>query len=196
VERTDHGHPRGAGLRRHRNPGEPAQHRRWRPSLHDRPNTEGGLDTDLEAYLREKGVWHRFIDKQETVHTADASEATGIDLHRITKNLVSKTNKGEYVLLVVPGDRRVNLKAAAEALGVKNVRLMPFGEAESISGYPPGGTPSVGHKTRMRTVLDSELTEFETLYCGGGTRDRLVELKVSDVISLNDAIVSTISKTS
>ena len=128
------------------------------------------------------------------MHTADASRATGIDLHRITKNLVSRTKEGEYVLLVVPGDRRVDLKAAAKALGVKNVRLMPFEEAESISGYSPGGTPSVGHKTRMRTVVDSELTEFETLYCGGGTRDRLLELKVSDVISLNEAIVSAISR--
>ena len=52
--------------------------------------------------------------------------ATGIDLHRITKNLVSKTNKKEYVLLIVQGDRRVNLKDAARALGVKNVRLIPF----------------------------------------------------------------------
>jgi Cys-tRNA(Pro)/Cys-tRNA(Cys) deacylase len=128
------------------------------------------------------------------VHTADASEATGIDLHRITKNLVSRTDEGEYVLLVVPGDRRVNLRAAAEALGVRNVRLMPFEEAGSISGYPPGGTPSIGHKTRMRVVLDSELTKFETLYCGGGTRDRLLEVKVSDVISLNDAVVSPISR--
>ena len=89
----------------------------------------------------------------------------------------------------------MDLKAAARALGVKNVRLMPFEEAESISGYSPGGTPSVGHKTRMRTVVDSELTEFETLYCGGGTRDRLLELQVSDVISLNEAIVSAISRT-
>ena len=120
--------------------------------------------------------------------------ATGIDLHRITKNLVSRTNQGEYVLLVVPGDRRVDLKAAAKALSVKNVRLLPFEEAESISGYSPGGTPSVGHKTRMRTVVDSELTEFETLYCGGGTRDRLLELKVSDIIRLNEAIVSAISR--
>jgi len=120
--------------------------------------------------------------------------ATGIDLHRITKNLVSRTSQGEYVLLVVPGDRRVDLKAAAKALSVKNVRLLPFEEAESISGYSPGGTPSVGHKTRMRTVVDSELTEFETLYCGGGTRDRLLELKVSDIIRLNEAIVSAISR--
>jgi prolyl-tRNA editing enzyme YbaK/EbsC (Cys-tRNA(Pro) deacylase) len=79
---------------------------------------------------------------------------------------------------------------------VKNVRLMPFEEAESISGYTPGGTPSVGHKTAMRTVVDSELTEYETLFCGGGTRDRLLELKVEDIISLNEAIVSAISRAS
>ena len=127
------------------------------------------------------------------MHTADASRATGIDLHRITKNLVSKTDVGEHVLLVVPGDRRVDLKAAARALGVKNVRLLPFEGAEEISGYPPGGTPSIGHSTRMRVVVDEELTEFETLYCGGGTRDSLLEVRVDDVIRLNDAIVSDIT---
>ncbi len=148
---------------------------------------------DLEAYLEESGIWHRFIEKSETVHTADASEATGINLHRITKNLVSKTRKGEYALLVVPGDRRVDLKAAAKALGAKKVRLMPFSEAKTISGYPPGGTPTIGHKTPMRVILDEELAGFETFYCGGGSRDRLLELRVDDVKRLTDAIVAKIS---
>jgi antitoxin (DNA-binding transcriptional repressor) of toxin-antitoxin stability system len=92
----------------------------------------------LEAYLEENHVWHRFFEKQETVHTADASQATGIDLHRITKNLVSVTDSGEHVVLIVPGDRRVNLREAVKTLGVKNVRLMPFDQSEPISGYPPG----------------------------------------------------------
>jgi len=127
------------------------------------------------------------------VHTTDASEATGIDLHRITKNLVSKTRKGEYALLVVPGDRRVDLKAAAKALGTKNVRLMPFSEAEAISGYPPGGTPTIGHKTQMRVIVDEELAGFETFFCGGGSKDRLLELRVDDVKRLTDAIVANIS---
>jgi Cys-tRNA(Pro)/Cys-tRNA(Cys) deacylase len=148
---------------------------------------------DLEAYLEESGIWHRFIDKPETVHTADASKATGIDLHKITKNLVSKTRKGEYALLVVPGDRRVDLKAAAKALGAKKIRLMPFSEAETISGYPPGGTPTIGHKTPMKVILDEELAGFETFYCGGGSRDRLLELRVDDVKKLTDAIVARIS---
>jgi Cys-tRNA(Pro)/Cys-tRNA(Cys) deacylase len=149
---------------------------------------------DLEEYLKEHGVWYRFVEKVETVHTADASDATGIDLHRITKNLVSKTQKGSYALIVVPGDRRVDLKAAARALGVKNIRLLPFLEAEEISGYPPGGTPSVGHKTKMSVVLDSDLLKMETFYCGGGTRDKLLELKVQDVVRLNDAVVVPISR--
>jgi prolyl-tRNA editing enzyme YbaK/EbsC (Cys-tRNA(Pro) deacylase) len=120
---------------------------------------------DLEAYLERHGVWHRFIDKRETVHTADASEATGIDLHRITKNL-----------------------------GAKNVRLEAFERASGISGYPPGGTPSVGHSTPMRVVIDSEVAEMETFYCGGGRTDRLLELRAGDVIRLTDAIVAPISK--
>jgi len=43
---------------------------------------------DLEEYLRSLGVWHRFVEKPETVHTADAASAKGLDLARITKNLV------------------------------------------------------------------------------------------------------------
>ena len=127
------------------------------------------------------------------MHTADASKATGIDLHRITKNLVSKTWRGGYALLVVPGDRRVDLKAAAKALGTKNVRLIPFSEAEAISGYPPGGTPTIGHKTPMKVIVDEELAGFETFFCGGGSTDRLLELRVDDVKRLTDAIVAKIS---
>ncbi|UCH58143.1 MAG: YbaK/EbsC family protein [Candidatus Bathyarchaeota archaeon] len=147
----------------------------------------------MKSYLEEQDIWLRFIQKEETVHTADASKATGIDLHRITKNLVSRTSEGEYVLLVVPGDTRVDLKAAARALEVKNTRLMPFEEAETISGYPPGGTPTVGHKTRMRVVLDEELTRSETFFCGGGSRDMLLELKAKDILRLTEAIVAGIS---
>ena len=146
----------------------------------------------LESYLEENHIWHRFVEKQETVHTADASQATGIDLHRITKNLVSVTDTGEHVVLIVPGDRRVNLKEAARALGVKNVRLMPFDQSEPISGYPPGGTPSLGFKTRMRVIVDKELEGFETFYCGGGSRDRLLEVRFADVVKLNGAIVAAI----
>ena len=149
---------------------------------------------DLEEYLAGAGVWYRFVEKAETVHTADASNATGIELNRITKNLVCRTSTGGYALLVIPGDRRVNLRRAAQALKVGNVQLLGFGEAEKISGYPPGGTPSIHHKTALDVVVDKGVLVHETIFCGGGTRDRLLELRTADVLRLSKAITADISE--
>ena len=149
---------------------------------------------DLEHHLKENGVWHRFLAKPETIHTADASRETGIELSRITKNLVCKTYDGNYALLIVPGNRKANLRKAAQALNTRNVRLLGFDEAESISGYAPGGTPSIHHKTRMKVVLDIALRDQETIFCGGGSRDRLLELNTQDVIRLDNATVADISE--
>ena len=151
-------------------------------------------EVNLEKYLAENEVWHRFLNKAETVHTADAAKAAGVELSRVTKNLVSVTDQGENVVLIVPGDRKVDLEAAAMALGVRRVHLVSFSQAEKISGYPPGGTPSIGHKTRMRTVIDKSLLEYETVYCGGGSRDRLVQLRTKDIVRLDSAAVADISK--
>jgi Cys-tRNA(Pro)/Cys-tRNA(Cys) deacylase len=134
------------------------------------------------------------MDKPETVHTADASRATGIELSRITKNLVCRTSDGRYALLVVPGNRRVSLQKAAQALNTRNIQLLGFNEAEAISGYPPGGTPSLHHKTAMSVVIEKELLSNETIFCGGGSRDRILELKTADVLKLTQAVAADISE--
>jgi len=149
---------------------------------------------DLAAYLKDAGVWHRFTDKAETVHTADASRATGIELGRITKNLVCKTSDGRYALLIVPGNRRVALQRAAQVLNTRNIQLLGFNEAEAVSGYPPGGTPSVHHTTAMKVVIEKDLLNHETIFCGGGSRDKILELKTEDVLRLTQATVADISE--
>lgn len=148
---------------------------------------------NLEEYLKENHVWHKFIEKPETIHTADAAKVAGLELNRLTKNLISRTDLGEYILLIVPGDKKVDLEHVAKVLGVKKVRLVPFDQAEQISGYPPGATPSIGHKMNMKTVFDRSLMDFGTIYCGGGTREKLLELKTNDVLQLSKALISDIS---
>jgi prolyl-tRNA editing enzyme YbaK/EbsC (Cys-tRNA(Pro) deacylase) len=72
--------------------------------------------------------------------------------------------------------------------------LLGFDEAESISGYPPGGTPSVHHKNQLQVVIDRELLTGETIFCGGGARNRLLELRTTDVLRLTNALVGSISQ--
>ena len=149
---------------------------------------ERHFQVKLETRLKDIGVWYKFIEKPtSTVHTADASHVTGIELHRISKNLMAQTNEGNYAALIIPGDMKLNYKEAAKALNVKNVRLVPFNEAHKISGYPPGGTPSIGYDKKLDVILDKELMPYETFYCGGGSTKMLLELRRDDVIRMNNA---------
>jgi prolyl-tRNA editing enzyme YbaK/EbsC (Cys-tRNA(Pro) deacylase) len=74
------------------------------------------------------GVWYRFVPKPETVHTADASKVTGIELERITKNLVCKTSEGSYALLIVPGNRRVDLQKKEDIIKLNNATVAEITE--------------------------------------------------------------------
>jgi Cys-tRNA(Pro)/Cys-tRNA(Cys) deacylase len=85
------------------------------------------------------------------------------------------------------------LKKVKKILQVKNIQLLPFSKAEKISGYPPGGTPSIGLKQKVKTIMEKDLTCFNTFYCGGGTRDKLLELRTEDVINISNAIIDNIS---
>ncbi len=147
----------------------------------------------LEDYLKRQGVQYRILEKPSTVHTADASKVTGVPLERITKSLVFKAD-GQPVLGVIPGDKKVDMMKLAEAVGAKKVTLVPFEEAEKFSGYPPGGTPPVHHVNIVKVVFDRELMRFDTIYGGGGSRDKLIELGIQDALKLSDGIVADISK--
>ena len=46
-----------------------------------RMNFKRSEKMDLREKLTSENVWHRFIDKPETVHTADASRASGVELN-------------------------------------------------------------------------------------------------------------------
>lgn len=148
----------------------------------------------LEDYLKREGIWFRIIDKPETIHTADAAEKTSIELNRITKSLVLLDQDRNPILAIIPGNCKLSFPKIREAIGAKKVRLVSFGEAESYSGYLPGATPMVCHKVRMKVVLDKKLRQHTSIYGGGGERTKLLELKTSDVISLNNAIVADITE--
>lgn len=147
----------------------------------------------MEGFLKSKGVWFRILEKPSTIHTMDASKVTGIPLERITKSLVFKAD-GRPVLAIVPGDRKVDAAKLAKAVGAERIDLVPFSEAERFSGYPPGSTPPVHHANIVKVVLDAELMHFHTIYGGGGSRDRLIELRVEDALRLTDGIIADISK--
>ena len=150
-------------------------------------------EADLAEYLKEKKVWFRMMERETTVHTAEDAAATGIPLEKIVKSLVFVDENKIPVLVIIPGNCVVNKERLKKFLGVKSVKLASFEEAEEYSGYPPGATPPVCHKIE-KVVMDEKIFEHESVVGGGGSTNKLIEMKSEDIKKLNNALVANIAE--
>jgi Cys-tRNA(Pro)/Cys-tRNA(Cys) deacylase len=147
----------------------------------------------LITYLQRNHVWFNVLEKRSTVHTAEAAAATGLPLERVIKSLVL-TADDEPMITIIPGTCRLDKGKLKATLGVRNVHIVSFAEAERYSGYPPGATPPVYHTKITKVVIDQRVMQFNTVYGGGGSRQKLIEIKPIDIQRLNNALIANIAK--
>src|SRR5437899_8032229 len=95
----------------------------------------------VSAVLREAAVDARIEEFADGTPTArEAAAAAGCELGQIVKTLVFVCD-GAYVLALVPGDRRADEGAIAEALGASEVRVARAEEVVRATGFEPGAVP-------------------------------------------------------
>ena len=148
---------------------------------------------NLTAFLRRSGTEFEFLEKQSTHHASEASLASGIPLDQIAKTLVFVDQDSKPLIAVVRADSTVSRHKLEASSRTKSVRIASDGVAEKVTGYPTGGIPPLGHKRKLPVYLDEKVLAHEHVWCGGGTRTRLVKLKVKDIVGLVSPQICDIS---
>jgi len=123
----------------------------------------------------------------------EAAEALGVEPGRVFKTLVLQAD-GELVVGVVPVERRLDLKAMADALGAKRCEMAAPELAERRTGYVTGGISPLGQRARLRTVVDDSATDKASIYVSGGRRGFEIELAPADLVRALTAVVASIAR--
>jgi Cys-tRNA(Pro)/Cys-tRNA(Cys) deacylase len=143
----------------------------------------------------------RFLDKQhiayttftypETVHSAmEVAPLLGVPASQVFKTLVAFADDTRHLLIVVPGDRELNLRLAARSVGAKQVSMAPQREAERLTGLQVGGiSPLALLDKHFEIYLDASAEQLDELYINGGQRVVNICLHVSDLLALKRAKV-------
>ncbi len=122
----------------------------------------------------------------------EAAEALGADPASVFKTLVLNVDS-RLVVAICPVTGKVDLKAAAQAVGGKRATLADADQAQKATGYVVGGISPLGQKKRLPTVLDESATALPTVLVSAGRRGLDVELAPADLVRLTGATVAAIS---
>lgn len=133
-------------------------------------------------------------DSRSDSYGDEAVAALGLDPRRIFKTLIASVDS-TLSCAVVPVAGRLNLKALAAALGGRRAELAHPAQAQRATGYVLGGISPLGHRKRLRVVLDSSAAGFDTVFVSAGRRGLQVELAPADLIRVSAALSAAIATT-
>lgn len=139
--------------------------------------------TPATSFLAQHGVRYteHFYDYVEHGGTAVSSSALGVPEHEVVKTLIMETDKGDPLVVLMHGDRKVSTKELARAAGAKRIFPSKPEAAQRHSGYLVGGTSPFGTRKAMPVYLQKTVLGLPRIYINGGRRGFLVGMAPSEL---------------
>lgn len=145
------------------------------------------------------GVAFRLLEYAHDPHAPsyglEAAEALALDPAHVFKTLVVQPEGGSALAVaLVPVSASLDLKAMAQALGVKRVAMAPPAAAERATGYVVGGISPLGQRRSLPTVVDVSAAALDTVYVSAGRRGLEIALAPDALLSLCRARTAPIAR--
>ena len=147
--------------------------------------------TPATTFLAQHGVafTEHLYEYVEHGGTSVSSSALGVPEHSVVKTLVMETDKGEPLVVLMHGDRKVATKELAKVAGVKRIFPCKPEDALRHSGYQVGGCSPFGTRKRMPVYLERTVLDLPRIYINGGRRGFLVGMEPSALVRVLDPIL-------
>ena len=124
---------------------------------------------------------------EDNLAATHVAEELGEDIATVFKTLVLRGDRAGLFVCVIPGDKEVDLKAAARVSGNKKADLIPMKELLPTTGYIRGGCTPIGMKKPFPTFIDESCLEFDYIYISAGQRGLQLRLSPTDLIEYTRA---------
>jgi Cys-tRNA(Pro) deacylase len=144
------------------------------------------LEEKIVAMLEDSETPYEIHDHEPVYTNPAMAAALKVSEAETVKSLVLKNKENELLVLVLPGNKKVNWKQAAKGANTKKVS---FAKPEAVSeavGCEVGCVPPFGHLTPLPIYMDPELAKQQYVYFNPGVHHKSFKVKGWDLKKLCD----------
>lgn len=143
-------------------------------------------------FLDSKDAKYKTIRLSEVPRTAeDVSRIYGCDLHSVVKSVVL-VGKSASVLVVLPGDCRIDVKKLATIAGKDSYKMASPEEVKNITGYPVGGVTPFGDMENVVKIVDESVFEMDSVNIGSGIAEIGINIGTDELRRIWDGEIADV----
>jgi len=136
-------------------------------------------------WLEQRQIPYEVIEFDDSIHSAEGVAAfIGTSPEHVYKTLVVlPEGKSKPMLVMLAGDRSLDLKALAKAVGYKRVEMASHQMAEKLTGLKVGGISALALTAKNWPIyIDEAALALESLYMSAGQRGINLKVPVKPLI--------------
>ncbi|TQJ31561.1 YbaK/EbsC family protein [Microbacterium sp. SLBN-146] len=146
----------------------------------------------VQDSLRAAGITGEIVVLPDAASTAAlAAAALGIEVGAIANSLVFWSDD-EPLLVMTSGAHRVDTAALADRLGRGSIVRATVDQVRSATGQAIGGVAPTGHPSRLTTIVDEDLANFDEIWAAGGTPHTVFPLTFDELVALTGGTVAKV----
>lgn len=142
--------------------------------------------------MRDAGLEVRVVRHGPVRSLAEAAEARGVTAADVVKTLVVRRADGDFLFVLVPGDRGISWPKLRALLGVSRLSMPDAGTAKDVTGYERGTITPFGSTTAWPVVADERLVG-RTVTLGAGAHGVAAALDADEAIAVLGATVADVT---
>lgn len=135
---------------------------------------------------------HRVIRHGPVNSLAEAAAARGVDEAAVVKTIVVRRGEGDYLFVLVPGDRVISWPKLRALLGVSRLSMPSAADAFAVTGYERGTITPFGSTTAWPVIADALLAGRE-ITLGAGAHGVAVAVDADTALRVLNATSADVS---
>jgi Cys-tRNA(Pro)/Cys-tRNA(Cys) deacylase len=144
------------------------------------------------AAVEAAGLAARVIRHGPVRSLAEAAEARGVQPVDVVKTLVVRRGEGDFLFVLVPGDRSLSWPKLRDLLGVSRMSLPDAATALEATGYERGTITPFGSTTAWPVVADERL-RGRTVTLGAGAHGVAIAVDADAALAALDAVAADVT---